>query len=269
MKKLIFTLLTLFATSTFANTCSIVIPTAPGGSNDMAIKPLQKQNADMIVMYHPGGFNSGGVNKLKQNPEVGLFSNMIMFASQAPIKDPHLDLQKVLLTVPNGVYSAKHKNFDVILTNKKLNVGVAFFGGPAHHVALEMQSINPNIEIIPFGADAKAIPSIVMGEIDYYVTGLNIVDQMIGLNINVVSTTPEITVGTKKINTVTWFGLWTSKDATDSQRKQINECFDKGINATSISELTTTYTKVVNITGPKKDAMLKDFISLSEKYGRR
>jgi tripartite-type tricarboxylate transporter receptor subunit TctC len=270
MNKLIISLLSIVASaSVLANTCSIIIPTAPGGTNDLMIRTIQKQNKNITVEYFPGAFNSGAINKVKQNPEIGIFSSMIMFSPMAPIRDPNLDLQQVVVTFPLGIFSAKHKNFDEILSNRKVNIGVSFLGAPGHLAALELKNINPNIEIVAFGADVKAFSSIVSGDIDYYITGVNIMEQLIALKVNVVSASTEITVGNKKINTASWFGLWTSKDATEAQRKNIIDCFNQGINSASINDLNSDYVKVVNLTGAKKDAMLKEFINTSEKYVRR
>lgn len=266
IKNILALLFTTFAISTYADTCTIGIATGPGGSQDNIMRTLQKQNKGIQIEYYPGQYSGVAVNKLKQNPEIGLFSNPAMFSSKAAIKDPNIELQKIVAIFSIAVYSHKLNSVDEVLTLKKGTIGLPVLGGGAHIVALELKELNPNLEIVAFGSDVKSIPSILNGDVDIYISAINSAEQLNALKIKTLHGTNELNIAGRRIRSYTWIGLWTSKNATADQKESIVKCFDNALTPEFIKENSTPTFSITNITGSRKDTIFKDYISTVEKY---
>jgi tripartite-type tricarboxylate transporter receptor subunit TctC len=272
MKSIVIALTLLFsnissALADTANGCTVIVPATPGGTLDIVMRGVQRYNKNIQLDYQPGQFAAPAISRLKQNSDLAVFTPPVMFGRNAP-KDPGVELLSVLSIVNVGIFSARHASIEEALKSPKLTLGVPVFGGQTHATALAIKELaSDNTEIVAFGGDAKAIPSILNGDIDFYVTGGNAAEQLNALNIKTVNLGPEAKIGKRTVKTYTWFGIWVSKDASPAQRTAINNCLKAAITPQAVVELSNAHTKIVNVTDSKKDQLLKEFLTSVEKYG--
>ena len=169
MKKfLVPILLFLFSLSAWANQCTMILPYPPGGSGDLYGRIIEKQNKDILIQYRPGAFANAGISAIQQNKDWFMLSVANMHSINNPMKNPNVELLKALFVIDSMIITGKDISFNDLLT-KKVNVGIPLPGHTHHTISLVLKQRNPDLEIIQFGADAKALTSVVNGDIDAYV----------------------------------------------------------------------------------------------------
>ena len=99
-EKILYVVLTMFASLASANTCGVVIDFPPGGTSDRYARLLQKYNSDYRVEYKTGGMSVPAMNYIGDNPEMIYLGSPVLFGDKSPVKNPPIELYKILIGAP-------------------------------------------------------------------------------------------------------------------------------------------------------------------------
>lgn len=272
MKKLLALLLYMVSMSSWANLCTMVLPYPPGGSGDLYGRIIEKQNKDILIQYKPGAFASAGVSAVQQNKDWFMLSVANMHSINNPNKNPNVELLKALFVIDSMIITSKDITFADLLS-KKVNVGIPLPGHTHHTISLTIKQKNPDLEIIQFGADAKALISLLNGDIDAYVISSPIGNEWLK-QFPKLKLLADIPFGQPyKANGVTleslnFFGVFMSKDATLEQRQYALTCVARAIAQPGYSEeFARIGIKTREFSDKEKDQLLERYIAGIRKVG--
>lgn len=273
MKKLFVLICSiLLVNSAAAEKCSLVIPWGAGGSSDLAARALQKGNNYIIIDYKPGAYASVAISHLSNNPSTILLSPPVMYSSQNPIKEINVDIVRVMYGFDMSIATGKNINIDDLFS-KKINVGISSFSIPQHAIALELQRNNPNIQIVTTGNDAKALPLLMNGDIDVYITISHIIKQWTQgfRNINVIKNLPfgeNVTVREFNFTNFGFHGVMLHKSASEQQRAHADNCLNLATSSVEFkAEADKLGLKVINAKGSDSDRIVSTYLNIMKKYG--
>jgi tripartite-type tricarboxylate transporter receptor subunit TctC len=271
MKK--FLMLLCFVTSiVHANTCKMVIDYPAGGALDNQARLLMSANPDFKQLeYKVGGMSALAIRHLEENKDIVFFGSPAAFGTNSPIKNPPIELVKIVLSAPLYALTNKDITWDKLI-KEKINLGIPGLGTSHHVLALQLKEINPNIEIIPTGGDNKALPLIVNKDLDVYlVSSTNGFNWSRDFNLKQVFT---IALGEKfkrgniTLTSVAFNGMFVHKDATPEQKANIINCIEKAVTTnTWIDTLNSLKVTPLNIDGAEKDRLMNQYVSYMKKYG--
>lgn len=255
-----------------AQTCKMVIDFPPGGALDSQARLMMKANPNIKTLeYKLGGISTLAIRHLEENKDFMFFGSPSAFGDKSPLKDPPIELLKIVLSAP--IYALTNKNITwEQLIKEKINVGVPGIGTSHHILALQLQEINSNINIIPTGGDAKALPLIVNKDLDVYlVSSTNGFNWASHYNFNIIFTIAlgeNFRRGGVTLTSVAFNGIFVHKDATAEQKNNVLQCVEDAVTS-KIYQETLTNLKVIplNIGGKEKDRLLNQYITFMKKYG--
>ena len=271
MKKIIACIFFLYSTTLLASNCNILLSFPPGGTIDVYARQMQNINKDITVQYKPGAYSAVAIDYMQQNPNLVLFSPGNMYSTKAP-KTPQVELVRIVLGGDLYIVSSKYVD-PQILKAGKYTVGIPFAGGGHHVIALQLREVNPDITIVPFGADSKALNSVVSGDVDFYVASGPVANTWIkSFNVKEVAYIPfgkQKNINGIQIKNVSWAGLFVSPIMSIEQREVSLACFDNIVSTKEWREVLTQQfvQPVVNQTQQQRSAMFQEFVSTLTKYG--
>jgi tripartite-type tricarboxylate transporter receptor subunit TctC len=254
--------------------CTLIVPQPPGGTTDFYARTMQKINKDIIVEYKPGAYMSSAINYIENNKGFAIINVPSYYSTQNPKLKEHLQSVepiRFILSSDQSIVTNKNLSFDQLLSGP-INIGVPFFGGPQHVIAMQLKDKNPNIEIIPMNGDAKALPVITINQIDVYITSFATISKWIdGFGFKEVIRIPAnktITERGVSMTNVAHTGLFMSKHSTEEQRLAINSCITKSIQSDEWKDtLKSGHVVPLDVSAHEKDKMVYDYSRLLNKYG--
>ena len=274
-KRLLAALITFSVSLTQASEkCGVIIDFPPGGTSDRYARLLQKYNPDFKIEYKVGGQSVPAINFLSENPTYIYLGSPVLFGPSSPMKNPPIELYKILIAAPIlAVTTRTDMSFQYILNNK-INIGVPGFGTAHHFIGEQLRYVNPQIEVISTGGDAKALPLVMNKDIDLYLisatSALNWLRQFPVMNktFEVSMSTPYQSNGIT-LTSVGFNGAFILKTASPEQKAIARHCLDKAIsNEAWTRELEQMGAGPVEISGQAKDKELQKYIEMSNKYSR-
>jgi tripartite-type tricarboxylate transporter receptor subunit TctC len=272
-------ILAMFAVSFFAATayadtrCGVVIDFPPGGTSDKYARLLQKYNKDYRLEYKIGGMSVPAVQFIGDNPEFIYLGSPVLFGDKSPMKNPPIELYKILIGAPILAVTTKPIDWNRLLTDK-MNIGVPGLGTSHHLIAAQLKEHNPKIEIIPTKGDNAALPMIMSGDLDMYLisatSGLIWLENYKQItNLFTVEFNKPFIKDNVKLLSVGFNGAFIHKNATPAQRQKAIDCLD---NVTKQEGWTDELKKMgagpVQIVGKEKDAALKLYVDTLLKYSQ-
>jgi|694.fasta_scaffold03268_14 tripartite-type tricarboxylate transporter receptor subunit TctC len=276
MKKTLLTALTALTilSAQAGEKCGVIVDYPPGGTSDRYARLLQKYNPDFKIEYKVGGQSVPAMNFLSENPTYIYMGSPVLFGPSSPMKDPPIELYKILIAAPIlAVTTRTDLNFRDILNNK-INIGVPGFGTAHHFIGEQLKSVNPKVEVISTGGDAKALPLIMNKDIDLYLisatSGLNWLKQFQSVNktFEVRMDKPYQSNGIT-LTSVGFNGAFILKTASAEQKEIARRCLDKAIsNVGWTRDLEQMGAGPVQIAGEAKDKELQKYIEMSTRYRR-
>lgn len=272
MKKTVVSLLTALGTTyAAAQSCGVVIDYGPGGTSDRYARLLQKYNSEFAIEYRPGGQSVPAVNFLADKPNFIYLGSPVLFGDKSPVKNPPIELYKILIAAPILAVTTKPLDFDKLL-NGKINIGVPGLGTSHHLVGLQLKEHNKNIEVIPTGGDAKALPLLHNGDLDVYLisatTGLNWLNQFNNIKeIFKVEFNKPFVKGNIKLQSVGFNGAFIHKSATPEQRQKAINCLEDVLKQPGWTDaLKEMGAGPVQLAGKEKDDAVKLYVETLRKF---
>jgi hypothetical protein len=229
MKNIFFAIiLSLFSFSALASTCNLVLPFPPGGSGELYGRIFEKHNNNITLHFKPGAYSTVGVSSLEKNKSWFMLGVPNMFSDKNPNKNPNVELVKVLFYIDTMIITSKDISFKNIIEDK-VNIGIPLLGHTHHATALYIKEKNEKAEVIPFGGDAKALPSLLEKDIDAYVISSPIGNEWIKSfpQLKVLANIPygsPFVFKNIKLESVNFFGVFVHKDASSKERDDILKC---------------------------------------------
>jgi tripartite-type tricarboxylate transporter receptor subunit TctC len=260
------------ATGAMANECKMVIDFPAGGALDFQARLMMKANPDFQNLeYRVGGMSTLAIRFLEDNKDFAFFGSPSAFGANSPMKNPPIELVKIVLSAPLHALTNKGVTWEQ-LTTGKINLGIPGLGTSHHVLALQLKEINPNIEIIPTGGDNKALPMIVNKDLDVYlVSATNGVRWAKDHNLETIFT---IALGEKfkrgniSLTSVAFNGIFVHKDATPEQKAHVMACVDRAVKSDVwINTLKDVNVTPLNIDGAEKDRLFNQYVGFMKKYG--
>ena len=268
--KSIFLVLFFVVSNVFAQQCEIIVPAPPGGALDIYARGMQKIDSSIRLEYKPGAYSSVAVKYMNDHPRYGLIAPPNMHSTQFT-GDHNTDLLYMILGA--DVIALTSKNISTTqLKTDKLTIGIPLVGNPHHVVALELQKHNPNITIVPFGSDLKALPALINKDVDLYITAPANANKWVNeFDVRKLFEVPfnkHTTVNGVSLTNVGWSGIFVSKKATVEQRANIVECTQRVINNPQwVVEMRNVGVIGLNLDGKEKDKFLNYYQDIMKKYG--
>jgi len=274
-KSVILVLLAAIAASAFgasSTSCNLVIDYPPGGTSDTYVRLLQKQNPDIMIEYKTGGAGAVAINHISENKEIAWFGSPVFALKNSPVKNPPVELVRILVGAPILAVSTKPMSWDKLLTGK-VNIGFPAIGTSHHLIALQLQEKNPNIQLIPSGGDAKALPMVMNGDLDLYLisatAGNNWVRDFKMDTFFAIDYNKPLIRNDLELNYLGFNGIFVHKDATPEQKAHIMSCIEK---ATAHPEWAASLKNLgavpIDLKGAEKDNAYAKFLALLKKYNQ-
>lgn len=264
--------LVLSSFTAYANECKVVIDYPAGGALDFQARLMQKANPKFTnIEYRVGGMSTLAIRFLEEHKEYAFFGSPAAFGANSPMKEPPIELVKIVLSAPLYALTNKDVTWDQLITGK-INLGIPGLGTSHHVLALQLKEINPNIEIIPTGGDNKALPMIVNKDLDVYlVSSTNGVNWSRDHNLKQIF---NIALGEKftkngvSLTSVAFNGIFVHKDATQEQKNHVIKCVEDAVTSDVwISTLKSVNVTPLNLGGSEKDRLFNQYIQFMKKYG--
>jgi len=272
MKKLLILICCIFSIQSWANSCTMVLPFPPGGSSDLYSKIIQKQNSDIIIQYKPGAFAASATSAMQANKDWFMLSVANMYSVDNPNKTINVELLKILFFIDSMIITNKNVSFSDLL-NKKVNVGIPAIGHTHHAISLAIKQKNPNLEVIPFGGDVKALPALINGDIDAYVIsspiGNSWLKQFPSLKLvaDIPFSSPYKADGIV-LESINFFGVFVHKDATPEQKQHVISCIQNSISQPGYNEeFSHIGIKPREFNGKDKDTILNRYVNSLRQVG--
>lgn len=274
MKKILIAFLCMISLSVWSNqpSCTMIIPAPPGGSSDLYGRIIEKQNKDVVIQYRPGAYASSAISTMQQNNDWFMLTVANMFSINNPNKTPNVEMIQALFVIDTMIITGKDITFEDLL-KKKVNVGIPFLGHTHHAISLTLKQKNPDLEIIAFGSDSKALTSIVNGDIDAYVISSPIGNEWVK-QFSKLKTIADIPFGQPfKSNGVTleslnFFGVFVNKDSTAEQKQNALTCINRAKSKPGYSEeFTRIGIKTREFTDREKDQLLERYVQGLRRVG--
>jgi tripartite-type tricarboxylate transporter receptor subunit TctC len=256
----------------YADTCKMVIDYPPGGALDSQARLMMKANPNIKTLdYKIGGISTLAIRHLEENKEYMFFGSPSAFGDKSPIKDPPIELVKIVLSAPLYAITNKKITWEQLI-KEKINLGIPGIGTSHHVLALQLKDINPEINIVPTGGDAKALPLIVNKDLDVYLVsstnGFNWTNHFNFDTIFIISLGENFKRGSVSLTSVAFNGIFVHKDASPEQKKNIIKCVEDAV-TTKVYQDTLLSLKVtpLNIDGKEKDRLFNQYVNFMKKYG--
>jgi len=265
-------ILSLVCSSAHADMCKMVIDYPPGGALDNQARLVMKANPNFKNLeYKVGGMGTIAIRHLEDNKDTIFFGSPAAFGNNSPMKNPPIELIKIVLSAPLYALTNKSVTWDNLIKNP-INLGIPGLGTSHHVLALQLEEINPNINIVPTGGDAKALPLIKNKDLDVYlVSSTNGFNWSRDFNFDVIFTIAlgeDFKRGNVSLTSVAFNGFFMHKDASVEQKRTAAKCIDDAVN-TDLYKDTLKSLKVIplNIEGKEKDRLFNQYVSFMKKYG--
>ena len=264
----------MISTSTFANTCTIVIPLPPGGAFDVYARTMQRINKDVVIEYKPGAYMSQAIGYIESNKQYAILSVPSHYSLQNPLLKEHtstIEPIRVIASSDQIILSNKDIDLKKLLT-EKINIGIPLLGGPQHLIAMQIKEKNPNVEIVPLGGDVKALPVLKLNDVDAYITSsTNALKWIESFNFKQIVRVPAIKSITQNGITLTNVSsnlIFMHKNSSAEQKNNINECIDKIVKSDQWEEaLKSMNVTPLDINGKEKDKIIQDYQKILHNYG--
>lgn len=272
-EKILYVVLTMFASLASANTCGVVIDFPPGGTSDRYARLLQKYNSDYRVEYKTGGMSVPAMNYIGDNPEMIYLGSPVLFGDKSPVKNPPIELYKILIGAPILAVTTKPIDWNKLLTDK-VNIGVPGLGTSHHLIVEQLKEYNPKIEVIPTGGDNKALPMIISGDLDVYLISATsglvwLENHKQIINVFTVEFNKPFVRGNVRLQSVGFNGAFIHKNATPAQRQKAIDCLDIVTNQSGwTDELKKMGAGPVQLVGKEKETAMKLYIDTLRKYNQ-
>lgn len=275
IKKALFTILIFLSMSAHSsNQCGVVIDFPPGGTSDRYARLLQKYNSEYKIEYRTGGMAVPAAMFVRDNPNFIYLGSPVLFGDKSPLKDPPYELYKILIAAPILAVTTKELTASDIL-KEKLNIGVPGLGTSHHLIAEQIKSKNPNIQIVPTGGDAKALPLIVNKDLDIYLvsatTGLNWLTQFSNIkNPFKVEFGKPTRIADLTLHSVGFNGAFIAKNIAPDLKLKVIDCLETVLKQPGwTTELTDMGAGPVQIGGVEKDKSLNLYVEFLRLYDKR
>lgn len=272
-EKILYVVLTMFASLASANTCGVVIDFPPGGTSDRYARLLQKYNSDYRVEYKTGGMSVPAMNYIGDNPEMIYLGSPVLFGDKSPVKNPPIELYKILIGAPILAVTTKPIDWNKLLTDK-VNIGVPGLGTSHHLIVEQLKEYNPKIEVIPTGGDNKALPMIISGDLDVYLISATsglvwLENHKQIINVFTVEFNKPFVRGNVRLQSVGFNGAFIHKNATPAQRQKAIDCLDIVTNQSGwTDELKKMGAGPVQLVGKEKETAMKLYVDTLRKYNQ-
>jgi len=270
-------LLTAVASATMAadpTACNLVIDYPPGGTSDTYVRLLQKQNPGIMIDYKSGGGGALAIHHISQNKDVAWFGSPVFVAQNSPVKDPPVELMRILVGSPILALSNPNKamTWDKLMTGK-MNIGFPAIGTSHHLVALQLQEKNPNIQLVSAGGDNKALPMVMNGDLDLYLisntVGKNWIQDFKFDNLFTLAYNKPITHNGIELNYLGFNGIFVHKETSPEQKARIMKCVAEATASPAWADtLKTLGAEPIDLVGQEKDRAFQKFVNLMRKYGQ-
>lgn len=270
---ILFFMLTIITGSAYASTCGVVIDFPPGGTSDRYARLLQKYNSEYRIEYRTGGMSVPAVNFLGDNPEFIYLGSPVLFGDKSPLKNPPIELYKILIGAPILAVTTKSIDWNKLLTDK-INIGVPGLGTSHHLIVEQLKEYNSNIEVVPTGGDSKALPMVINGDLDVYLisatSGLVWLDNHKQIkNIFTVEFNKPFIKGNVRLLSIGFNGAFIHKGASPLQRQKAIDCLDKVTNQPGwTDELQKMGAGPVQLIGKEKEDALKLYVETLRKFNK-
>jgi tripartite-type tricarboxylate transporter receptor subunit TctC len=255
-----------------AATCNMVIDYPAGGALDTQARLMMKANPEFgALQYRVGGMSKLAIHFLEEHKDYAFFGSPSAFGANSPMKDPPIELVKIVLSAPLHALTNKGITWEQ-LTTSKINLGIPGLGTSHHILALQLKEINPNIEIIPTGGDAKALPLIINKDLDVYlVSATNGVNWAKDFKLDTIFT---IALGEKfkrgkvELTNVAFNGIFVHRDATPEQKVAVVQCINAAVTKDVWKDtLTSLNVQPLNIDGPEMKRIFDQYVGFMRKFG--
>lgn len=242
----IFILLLLSSTLSLAiadEKCTLLIPFPPGGASEINARSLQIGNNNIDIEYKPGAYGISAINYMNRSKNTFLLSPAMMYSENSPSKDLNLKMNRILFGSSIKIITIKDHTLND-LSNKPLRIGIHNPGSQFEAFAKEIKNKNPKIIIVITGSDVKALPMIMNGDLDVYLsTGPN-VDAWKKMfdNIKIIGEIPfngTITIGEIKLKNLSFAAIFTNGNLSKEEEMIIDNCLDKATNNQNFYEYIT------------------------------
>lgn len=272
MFKFLPAILLVWSGAVSANTCKMVIDYPAGGALDTQARLVMKANPNVNRLeYKIGGVSSIAIRHLEENKDTIFFGSPAAFGNNSPIKNPPIELVKIVLSAPLYAITNKDVTWENLIKDK-VNIGVPGIGTSHHVLALQLKEINPDINIIPTGGDAKALQLVGNKELDMYlVSATNGYNWAQNFNYKIIFT---ISLGEKfkrgdvELTSVAFNGMFMHKDATVEQKATAIKCIEDAVTSELYkSTLQSLKVTPLNIDGKEKDRLFNQYVGFMKKYG--
>lgn len=254
-------------------TCNMIVPFPAGGSSDLYGRIMQRQNPDIVMTFKPGAFASQAIAVTRSSKDAFILGIPNMYSADNPDKNPPVELLNILFFIDAMIVT--NKNIAVTdLLSKNINMGIPGIGQAQHTIALKLKQRNSNMEIIAFGGDVKALPSLINKEIDAYVVsgplGRQWLNQYPTLKVLAeISYNRPFKLGDITLENLNFVGIFVNKDATPEQKQQAVDCVNR---ASSKPEYFQEFSRIgitaTTIVGREKDQALKRYIEILREVGQ-
>lgn len=275
MKKFLAAIILLLVSGVVnaSSKCGVVIDFPPGGTSDRYARLLQKYNSDYKIEYRTGGMSVPAVNFIGENQEFIYLGSPVLFGDKSPLKDPPIELYKILIAAPIIAVTSKSIDWNTLLTGK-VNIGVPGLGTSHHLIVEQLKEHNANIQVVPTGGDNKALPMVISGDLDIYLisatSGLVWLENYKQIkDLFTVEFNKPFVRGNVKLQSVGFNGAFIHKSASAVQRQKAIDCLDKVTSQPGwTDELKKMGAGPVQITGKDKEAALKLYVDTLRKYNQ-
>lgn len=263
----------LLSTAAFAkDACTLLVPFPPGGSTDLRARAMQLGNPDLNIDHKPGAFGAVAIDQMNKTDNAFLLSPAFMYSSKSPMKNPNIEMNRVIFGTPIKIITIKDFKVDD-LADKPIKLGVPCKGCQLEGLAMEIKNKNPNLSIITIRGDAKALPMIMNGDLDIYL-GIGImVDKWKSSyeNIKIIGEIPfreTLKIRDMELPNLSFGGIFTKANLTDQEKSSIENCINKSVNSKEFTEQNKTNSLYyVNISQAESQQILESYLAFMKKHG--
>ena len=264
--------LTMSTASLAAYKCTLLVPFPPGGATDIMSRTLQIGNPDIEVDYKPGAFGSVAINQMNKTSNTFILSPAIMYSAKNPIKNLDIELNRIVFAMPIKILTKKYINLEDI-ADSPIKIGVSCKGCPFEGLALEIKDKNQNVSLIVTGGDAKALPMIMNGDLDIYLTTGVIADNWTNnfKDIKVIGEIPfnkTLKIKDIELENLAHSGIFTKTSLSNEEKNSINNCINKSVTSEEFTnQVKKTNLPYVSLSQTESQQILSKYIAFMRKHG--